>query len=331
MKIEKLPSGSYRVRKMYQGKTYSVVFDGKPTQKEALKAISDELDKVRNAYTKMTFQKAAEEYCDSKRNVLSPKTIKEYVKMIKQFPDWFCRIRIEDITQLDINRLVNEISKTRSPKTVRNYHGLVSAVLSTFRPDMKIYTKLPQKVKNEPYTPSQGDIRAILSESSGTMYEVPILLACYGMRRSEICALTLDDIDGDVVHINKALVQDEQNNWIVKTTKTTESTRDIIIPMEIADKIREQGYVYNGYPNSITCYLSRIEKKLNIPHFSIHKLRHYFASQMSAIGIPESDILRLGGWETDYVMKSVYRHSMMEKENDSKRIASERLKQTIFS
>ena len=33
MKIEKLPSGSYRIRKMYKGKTYTVIFDYKPTQK----------------------------------------------------------------------------------------------------------------------------------------------------------------------------------------------------------------------------------------------------------------------------------------------------------
>ena len=32
MKIEKLPSGSYRIRKMYKGQMYAVVFDEKPTQ-----------------------------------------------------------------------------------------------------------------------------------------------------------------------------------------------------------------------------------------------------------------------------------------------------------
>ena len=53
------------------------------------------------------------------------------------------------------------------------------------------------------------------------------------MRRSEICALTPEDIEGDVIHINKALVQDENREWIVKATKTTESTRDIVVPAEI--------------------------------------------------------------------------------------------------
>ena len=41
MKIEKLLSGSYRIRKMYKGKMYTVVFDRKPTQKEAMQAMEE--------------------------------------------------------------------------------------------------------------------------------------------------------------------------------------------------------------------------------------------------------------------------------------------------
>lgn len=72
MKIEKLPSGSYRIRKMYKGKTYTVVTDYKPTQKEAIQLMADELDKVREKHTHMTFKDAAREYIDAKYNVLSP-------------------------------------------------------------------------------------------------------------------------------------------------------------------------------------------------------------------------------------------------------------------
>ncbi|MCX4305257.1 MAG: hypothetical protein OSJ69_05580 [Acetatifactor sp.] len=52
---------------------------------------------------------------------------------------------------------------------------------------------------------------------------------------------------------------------------------------------------------------------------------------MSALGIPEADIIKLGRWETAYVMKGVYRHSMMEKEENSKREAAEKLRNTLFS
>lgn len=331
MKIEKLPSGSYRIRKMYKGKTYAVITDYKPTQKEAITLMAAELEKSQDKFLNLDFRQAAKNYVDMKRNVLSPKTVKEYVEMPNRFPEWFSSIPLSDISQVEINRLVNELSNDKSPKTVRNYHGFLTAVLGTFRPNLKICTTLPQKIKNEPYIPSRDDVKRILKEVKDTEFEIPIILACYGMRRSEICALRTDDINGDVIHINKALVLDEHKNWVVKVTKTTESARDIIIPEALAEKIRERGYVYKGAPNSITQHLKRLEVKLGIPEFSLHKLRHYFASEMSALGVPEADILHLGGWETDHVMKSVYRHSMMGKEESAKRAAASKLQDTLFS
>lgn len=209
MKIEKLPSGSYRIRKMYRGQMHTVVFDSKPTQKEAMQTMANELDKSTYRNTHMTLQKAAESYIDMKRNVLSPKTIREYLGMARRFPEWLLSLPVSNIPQIEINRLVNELSKTKSPKTVRNCHGFLTAVLGTFCPNLKVSTTLPQKVKNEPYTPSREEVQRILAAIEGSPLEIPITLACYGMRRSEICALKAEDVDGDVVHINKALVQNE--------------------------------------------------------------------------------------------------------------------------
>ncbi len=331
MKIEKLPSGSYRVRKMYKGKVYTATFDSKPTQKEAMLAMADLLENASDKHAAMTFERAAEDYIESKRNVLSPSTIKGYKTILRQITDAFLSLNIHDITALDVQEEINRMAQNHSPKTVRNHHGFISAILGTFCPHLKLSTTLPQKLKNEPYIPSDEDVKLILQYSKGTEYEIPIILACYGMRRSEICALTVDDIDGDVIRITKAKVQDENKNWLVKTTKTTASTREIIIPENIAEKIRSQGYVYKGHPNRITCFLFDTQDKLGIPRFSIHKLRHYFASRMSSLGVPDADILRLGGWETDHIMKTVYRHSMLDKEEHAKRDAAEKLQRTLFS
>ena len=261
MKIEKLPSGSYRIRKMYKGKTYTVITDYKPTQKEAIQLLAEKLDKTPAAKSEhLTFRVASEKYIEMKSNVLSPRTIKEYTETPSRLSDSFNELLISDITQQDIQKEINTLAKNKSPKTVRNYHGFISAVISAFRPDMKIYTTLPQKRKSEPYIPSDDDVKCILDCAKGTVYEIPIVLACYGLRRSEICALTIDDVDGDTVSINKALVLDKDKNWVVKTTKTTASTRTIVIPSHIADLIRTQGYVYNGHPNNITDFLSATQK-----------------------------------------------------------------------
>lgn len=331
MKIEKRGFESYRVRKMYKGQMYTVSFDHKPTQKEAMQAMALELDRVQEKHNSMTFEAAAKEYIESKRNVLSPSTIRGYNTIMRQISDSFMQKNIHDITAVDVQREISCIAKDHSPKTVSNRHGFMSAVLGMFCPNLKLNTTLPQKTKNEPYTPSREDVKRILEGVENTEYEIPIMLACYGMRRSEICALTPDDIEGDIIYINKAMVPNEKREWVIKSTKTTSSTRQIAIPIDLANKIKEKGYVYHGDPGSITRYLKKLEDKLGIPHFSLHKLRHYFASEMSALGVPEADILKMGGWDTDRVMKSVYRHSMMEREENAKRAAAEKLRNALFS
>ena len=329
MKIEKLPSGNYRVRKMYKGKTYTLVFEYKPTQKEIMMAMSEELENERIRSANMTFKIAAESYIDLKRNILSPSTIREYTRTIERLSPSFTDIRLSDITAIDVQKEINTLSKDRGPKTVRNYHGFISAVLGTYRPTLVLHTTLPQKVKKTPYIPSDDDVKLIISEVEDTPFEIAVLLGCYGLRRSEICALTLDDLKEDnTLTINKAMVMDKNKKWVIKTTKTEESTRDVVISPVLADKIRKQGFIYRGHPGSISKHLRALQRKHNMSQFPLHKLRHYFASKMSELGVPEEDILKMGGWKTAHVMETVYRHSLQTK--DAQKRASEKFSNSLF-
>ena len=74
MKIEKLPSGSYRVRKTYKGKTYTKIFDHKPTDKEAMIAMSEIMQD--DTQIKGTFKKYAKEYIAKRKDVISPATVR---------------------------------------------------------------------------------------------------------------------------------------------------------------------------------------------------------------------------------------------------------------
>ena len=81
---------------------------------------------------------------------------------------------------------------------------------------------------------------------------------------------------------------------------------------KLADMIRKQGYIYEGKLNSIYCAIDKIEKRIGLPHFGIHRLRSYFASKAHALGLPDSVILTLGGWKSDNVMKNIYRKALQE-------------------
>ena len=322
MKIEKFRSG-YRVRKTYKGKTYSILFDHKPTQKEAMLLMAEKLENISDRGGSMSFETAAFNYIESKSSVLSPSTIREYSSCVLRYSDSFRKLNIYEITLEDVQREVNELSKTKSPKTVRNYNALVSSVISFYRPGVNFPVTLPQRVKNEPYIPSDEDVKRILSFATDTEFEIPIRLACYGLRRSEICALSIDDLDGNILNIDKALVQNKNREFVLKTTKTEESTRSIYIDDALANLIRSKGYIYNGYPDSIARWLGATQKKLKIEHFGLHKLRHYYASMAHALGIPDAYIMQAGGWKTDNVMKTVYRHALKDKTYENmERVAS---------
>lgn len=330
MKIEKLKSGSYRIRKMYKGVAYSVVTDYKPTQREAIKLMDQEMDKTQNKKIRMSFEEASSRYIESRSNVISPSTIRGYQSIVRNLSDKFKRLIITDITNLDVQTEINTYSATHSPKTTSNACGYITAVLGMYCPNLILKIKLPQKIKKDPYIPTDNDIKKILDAAYGTQYYIPLILATFGLRRSEICALTIDDLDGNILTINKAKISDDHGEWHIKTTKTPESTRKLYIPDSIADQIRDQGYIYNGHPNSIICFLSRTEKALGMKHFSLHKFRHYYASTASSLGVPDAYIMQAGGWKTDHVLKSVYRHAQEGRTEEMQQCTARYLQNVIL-
>lgn len=321
MGVEKR-GNSYRVQKMFNGKRYSITFDHKPSEREIIKAFANVTEKTH--YGKKTFEKAAAEYIDLKRNVLSPRTVKEYTELPKRLSKLFNGLLIDDITQADIQAEINLLSKKLAPKSVRNYHAFISAVLKTFRPNMIINTTLPQKVKYEPNMPTESDVKKVFDYAQGTMYSIPFRLSALGMRRSEICALQKSDLKGNMLTINKAMVQNENKDWVIKKTKTTSSTRTIYIPDELAEDIRNCDEICPMHPNQIYDGLQHIQKKLGIEHFRLHDFRHFYVSYAHSKGMSDADIIASTGHRTDYVMKSVYRHSMEKtKEEKQKLIADD--------
>ena len=316
--VDQLPSGKYRVRKMINGRRKSLLFDAPPTQKDVLLATNELLNEVPGATLKGTFLDYAEKYIKAKENILSASTIRGYRATLKGIPGHFTSLPLKDITQYTLTALVNDMVRSVSPKTVYNRHGLIVSVLHEFRPDFVIRTKLPRKAQKDIYTPGDEEVSILFAylEDSPTLkkYWIPLYLASLGLRRSEIGALSITDLsDDNILTINKAKVLGSDNKWVIQNfTKTERSNRKIPLPKELADRIRQQGFIYQGDLNSIFCIMTSAQKKLGLPHFGVHRLRSYFASKAHALGLHDSIILKLGGWKSDYIMKGVYRKALQE-------------------
>lgn len=318
-KAKKLPSGQWRCLAFIgtvNGKRKYKSFTA-PTKKEAELMAASYVMEQHDLEHKLTFEEALNDYIRSKSSVLSPATIREYTRAKSDFDD-IKDIDVHDITQKIVQDHINSFAVEHAPKSVRNNHGLLSSVLKSVRPDFKLNTTLPKKVRPNLTIPKDSDIKKLLKAVEGTEMEIPVLLAAFGpMRRGEICALQMSDIEGNVVHVRHNMVMDKNKNWVLKSPKSYAGDRYITFPDFVIAKIGQissfDGRVVNLYPAMISDRFPTILKQNNIPHFRFHDLRHYSASIMHALNIPDAYIMQRGGWENDAVLKGIYRHALEDK------------------
>lgn len=330
-KITQLPSGAYHAtvysHKDSSGKRHYESFTGFDYNKVLLEAAQFKADKKRGkidtAQKGITLGKAMQEYLEAKNTVLSPSTYKGYTSIARTHFLDLQQLPINDISASQIQIAISKISARLSPKTVRNIHGFITAVFAMFRPDFSFTTTLPQKKKEEIMIPTEEEIKRLLEIVDGTPMYIPVILgACCGMRRSEICALKWEDINfkRNTITINEALVYNENNKLVEKTTKTIAGTRTIrMFPIVSDALISFKGDraafdpVVTISPNAITKRFERLMKKHDFPGYSLHDLRHYTVSVMLALNVPKKYIADYVGHESENMIDKVYGHIMVSK------------------
>lgn len=317
---KQLPSGAYRVQVMVDGSRYSVTDDDPKVAVAKAMAIKAKLEEAKQAPRSMTVGAAVDRYIESKDSVLSPSTLRGYKNLRNHSLAEIEKVKLPDLTQEKVQRWVNKLSREKSPKTVRNAHGLLSAALGEFKPEMTLRTTLPQKVKYEVRIPSPEEIKQIFAAVKGTEMELPVLLAVWlGLRLSEICGLTWDCIRDGKLHIRQALVYGD-NGRVLKGTKSYSGTRILSIPPYIQTLIdavpKEREFLVSLSGAAIYKRFENICGRIGIPHYRFHDLRHANASVMLALGVPDKYAMERMGHATNNMLKNVYQHTMKDKQDE---------------
>lgn len=262
----------------------------------------------------ITVVTAIDNYISNKSNVLSPSTLKEY-KNYKKYYNRLNNIRVGSLTSVDLQEFINDISKDRNPKTVRNIYSLLLSAIRMYS-ERTFRVTLPTNKVPERHIPTDSDIKNLLSNAN-TRLKLAIILGSQGMRRGEICALKYKDVmrENNAIYIHSDMVLGE-NGWVHKDIpKTSASTRTVILPKEVIEMIGtgdDEQYIIGVLPSTITSDFINLRNKLNLK-CRFHDLRHYSASILHAIGLPDAFIMEHNGYRSDNVLKSVYRHSLSDK------------------
>lgn len=319
-KPAELPNGMWRCQIQVNLRRLDVIDEDPAVAHAKALAIKAGIIEQEQGAASLTLGNAIDRYIESKNAVLSPATIAGYKRIRSHALQELMGKTVAALTQEDIQRAINRMAREKSPKSVANAHGLLSATLSIYRPNMTLRTTLPQKEKHEAAIPTDEEISRIIQASTGTEMELPILLAVWlGLRASEIRGITWDCIKGDILHIRQAIVQGE-NGAELKGTKTYSGNRKLKLPEYIRQLIESQpkkdDYVVHLSGQAMYKRFSRMCEKEGIPHYRFHDLRHANASVMLAIGVPDKYAMERMGHATNNMLKTVYQHTMQEKQDE---------------
>ena len=313
MKPRKLPSGNYFIQVQIKGKRRSF---SAPTRAEVIRKATAYKLTALDAPT-APLGVILDHYIEAKQNVLSPTTITNY-KKIRRLD--FQRLMIVPVRELTSERMqveINIMAATKSPKTVRNAYGLITAALAMYAPEIHLRVTLPKKKQVAYNLPTTEQIYTMLNHASENLTTAIMLAAFCGLRRGEIAALTSDDVHDNVIHVKAAAVRGADGKMTIKAPKTYTSDRYIPMPDFVYQHIKDKrGRVCPIALNSITRRFQELRDKLGYK-CRFHDLRHYYASSLHAIGVQDQYIMKFGGWKSDAVLKSVYRGTLTDFERNS--------------
>ena len=317
---KKLPSGSWRVRvstgkKDSNGKYIYKSFTSQ-TKRQAEAMASLYLYEGKNLQSE-SVGKVINNYIRLREKTLSASTIRGYNSIYRNMQrkyTFFFNLRADKLETLAFQNLIdNLVDEGKSPRTIVHWYDLIGSSFKEFNYVLPKVT-LPKTNIPDFEIPTDEDIRIILKAVANTPLEIPVMLAAFGpLRRSEICGLTYpDDFEGDVIHVHRACIISDSREVIYKNPKSKAGDRRLRMPKIVIDKIKEQGYVTDKKPDYITERFGSLMKKLGMP-YHFHLLRHFCCSRLSELGISDAEIMRRGGWESDKIMKKIYRHTLRDR------------------
>ena len=345
-KAKRLPSGNYRCRVFDH--TEVTWKDGIEQKKKIYKSFTAETrrdaERLAAEWTYMNRMdtkgknviRAVQEYINAKENVLSPSTVRAYRSMANNAFDLIGHFELSSLTSPIVQKWVNQIARTDTPKTVRNKYALLSATYEMYT-GQKLSVTLPAKKRPDLYTPSTEDVKKLVDylkekPSRETLLIAVMLSAFCSLRRGEICALTSDDIHEGRIYVSRAMVETADHGVTTKQPKTYSGYRAVRCPEALFRLLDgKTGRIVPLTPNALTDRFRRaVTACFGQPnYFRLHDLRHFYVSFAHASNIPDKYIQESGGWKTSQFMRRVYLDALTDEKKKQEDRLLEKMTQVI--
>lgn len=281
--------------------------------KNELKEIKEQLSLLLSSSQKQISKYSFYEWLDEwlelyKKPSVKPLTFRDIKSAIELHIKPFLKdVNLNCLTSLDIDKCLNYIDKSRTKKFV--YHILNNSLTKAYK--LKLMNenimidvnsvKHKYKVGRALTLEEQKELLKIVAGSKyENVYKLYLLTGC---RRNELFLLKWEDIDfkNKVIHI--------------KGTKTENSVRDLPLFGQLKDVLKqiphESEYILNFSCNALKCHFKRLKVKYNLK-YSLHCLRHTFATRCLEQGISMKVVQKWLGHSRLDTTANIYTHVLSE-------------------
>lgn len=246
------------------------------------------MNDLREKYTH--HPKLPREYLDTlERQHYAINTAKVYLSHFTKFLDYCEAIELKNITDLEINSYLNYLTQKNRSKSYIN--SSVNAIKFYFEvvlgmPNRFYSVARPRKDEKLPKVLAKADILKMIQLTKNIKHKCIIsLLYSAGLRRSELLALKLHDIDSKRMVIK---VQGGKGNKDRNTLLSKNVLQDL---RQYYKDFRPEEYLFEGSkggkysPKSVTNIVKNAAKKAEIKtNVNPHMLRHSFATHLLEAG-----------------------------------------------
>lgn len=276
----------------------------------------------------ITFNTLYQKYKRFKENRVRPSTLESQCNAIElHILPYFNNLIVSDITPADVlewqNKLLEKHFSASHTRQINAYLRMLFKYAVDYlglakSPVMAQICK-PAKGNIDFWTPEEYKAFSDSIKDNLEAYTAFEILFYTGMRKGELLALTLNDIDfhAGTISINKTLAY-VSGKYVVQPPKTSKSNRIVEAPAFLLDEIREYtSKVYKLDPEQRLFSRSRVWlgqiitytcDKIGLKPIRVHDLRHSHASILINLGANPLMIAERLGHEDVKVTMNTYSH-----------------------
>jgi integrase len=315
-------------------------FTTRKAAEESLRDFLGHLDRGGDPFgDKTTFAVYAAGWAEHHQTQVEPKTWRRYEQLLRLYLlPALGGMRLQQIRAAHVQAALDGID--RAPRTVRQARAVLSkmmrqAVAWGVIPHSPVpATDAPKTERPDLDVPDTEGAKALMAESVGTMWELPVMLAAYtGARRGETLALTWEAVDFDRARIKiSRSLERLHGEFRFKEPKTKRSRREIAVPPFVVERLRrwkveqserrlaagpawhdlglvcERGDGSAIDPDGFSKAFKRLARAVGAPDTRLHDLRHAAATTMMEAGVHPSVVSRSLGHASEAFTMSTYGH-----------------------